>query len=427
VGVEVPGHVHQGKVLRADHVGYSAGDTHGAGDPIALADLISADLAELLPWPVPVVLENDVNLMALREIYRPGQERRPRDGAVVAVFDHGVGAGVLVSGRVHRGHSGAAGEIGHIPVLTGPLDPPRPGDPGAASGPARTGPARSRVAGFRDRCTCGLDSHVDCFATPERLTGELGRPLRDFAHAAAAPGHDADGALTPEGAAFWEGGTALGLGLVSLLHTVNPGWLLLMLPAALAEASPMDRVTAADLYRTAVETVLDRYAFSTTARDARAGDALRVSALSTGRTGRYMAARNASVRVVDEFVAHALGRDRCSRPPAPKAPAPAMTAVPGPDSRRKVEARKSRQLHHIMRRHDPEELVPAGVPRDEYLAEERQLLNLLDSRKITRDAVRELWEARFPQSRLLADEGRFDTFLRELVALQSHYPAANSA
>jgi predicted NBD/HSP70 family sugar kinase len=67
----------------------------------------------------PVVFENDVNLAAIAEAYT---------GAAVGVTDfvlvwvgRGVGLAVMIGGRLHRGSTGAAGEIGYLPVPGSPV------------------------------------------------------------------------------------------------------------------------------------------------------------------------------------------------------------------------------------------------------------------------------------------------------------------
>lgn len=70
------------------------------------------DLSQALG--VAVTLENDVNLAAVAES-RVGAAVGHRDFALVWVGE-GVGLAVMVDGRLHRGSSGAAGEIGYLPV-----------------------------------------------------------------------------------------------------------------------------------------------------------------------------------------------------------------------------------------------------------------------------------------------------------------------
>lgn len=63
---------------------------------------------------VPVLVENEVNLAALAEL-RQGAGR-DRDTFVLIWLGHGVGAGVVLDGRLRRGASGGTGEIGFLAV-----------------------------------------------------------------------------------------------------------------------------------------------------------------------------------------------------------------------------------------------------------------------------------------------------------------------
>jgi len=70
-------------------------------------------------WHTPVVIENDVNLAAMAE---------RADGAAAGAGDFvlvwlgvGVGLATMLGGRLHRGTTGAAGEICYLPVHGAPL------------------------------------------------------------------------------------------------------------------------------------------------------------------------------------------------------------------------------------------------------------------------------------------------------------------
>src|SRR5436309_9328026 len=67
----------------------------------------------------PVVFENDVNLAATAEAHS-GAAAGVADFALVWV-DRGVGLAAVIDGKLHRGTTGAAGEIGWLPVPGAPV------------------------------------------------------------------------------------------------------------------------------------------------------------------------------------------------------------------------------------------------------------------------------------------------------------------
>ncbi len=68
---------------------------------------------------LPVYIDNDVNLMALGELMC-GAGRGVKN-MVCLTLGTGVGGGVIIEGRLYRGSTLSAGEIGHIPVnIDGP-------------------------------------------------------------------------------------------------------------------------------------------------------------------------------------------------------------------------------------------------------------------------------------------------------------------
>jgi glucokinase-like ROK family protein len=69
-------------------------------------------------FDVPVWVDNDVNVMALGEL-RAGVARGHRNVVFVKIGT-GVGAGLVVDGRLHRGAQGSAGDVGHIRVTDDP-------------------------------------------------------------------------------------------------------------------------------------------------------------------------------------------------------------------------------------------------------------------------------------------------------------------
>src|SRR3954447_20183691 len=63
---------------------------------------------------IPVHADNDANLGALAELHQ-GSARGKHDVVYLKIAS-GVGAGIVLGGRLHRGASGIAGEIGHVQV-----------------------------------------------------------------------------------------------------------------------------------------------------------------------------------------------------------------------------------------------------------------------------------------------------------------------
>lgn len=67
-----------------------------------------------------VVVDNDVNVMALGEVYQG--VGKGVDNLIFVKIGTGIGAGIVCEGKIYRGSSGCAGDIGHISVdKSGPL------------------------------------------------------------------------------------------------------------------------------------------------------------------------------------------------------------------------------------------------------------------------------------------------------------------
>jgi predicted NBD/HSP70 family sugar kinase len=75
------------------------------------------DLAKALGIPLDV--DNDVNLAAVAEQH-VGKARRNQNFVLLWV-DEGIGAAVVIDGRLHRGATGGAGEVGFLPLPGTPL------------------------------------------------------------------------------------------------------------------------------------------------------------------------------------------------------------------------------------------------------------------------------------------------------------------
>ncbi|MFJ7899279.1 ROK family protein [Streptomyces sp. NPDC096198] len=128
---------------------------------------------------VPVLVDNDANLMAYGE-QRAGH---PDCSAFVLVkVSTGIGAGVVVEGRIYRGVDGGAGDIGHIRVPEGAGVPCRCGSSGCLAAVASGGAVARRLAQAGVPAASGSDVR-DLLAAghPEAaaLAREAGRRVGD--------------------------------------------------------------------------------------------------------------------------------------------------------------------------------------------------------------------------------------------------------
>ncbi|WP_372348003.1 ROK family protein [Streptomyces sp. KL116D] len=173
LAVAVPGLVARGThtVVRAPNL-----DWHGT------------DVAALLPGDVPLTVDNEANFGALAELWL-GTES-PADFLHVSA-EIGIGAALVVDGRLLRGTRGFAGELGHVPV--------RP------EGPA---------------CPCGGRGCLEQYAGEEAVLRAAGvEPGADrvslLAERAAAGDTDTRRALRAAG-------TALGIALTGAVNLLDP-------------------------------------------------------------------------------------------------------------------------------------------------------------------------------------------------------------
>ncbi len=289
VGIEVSSPVYDGEVM--PHL------TDGSTLPVRLAAALrrvfDADVS--FGQPVPVVVENDVNALAVLAIH---QIRYPEpDLVVVGVFDEGVGGGLVMDGRVRRGGNGRAMEIGHLPIGFPPGEEKKPPDtqePGAEG-------TSAGLPGFDARCSCGHFGHVNTRATPRRIRGMLGDV-----------GLDELGEIGPEDPRFKHAhdifarsGAALGRALAHVSNTVNPSRIIAYLPGPLAAPKPD---TVAGAYLSAVRHEVNR-AFAVGHQP----DYLTVRAFpAEPGDAALLGAKAAAVCVLEGFIEHALRLDGCT-------------------------------------------------------------------------------------------------------------------
>jgi len=191
---------------------------------------------------LPTVMENDANA-AVWGAYVMELGRKPRH-VIGVTLGTGVGGGLVLDGRLHRGATGSAGEIGH-----------------------------TRVAVPGERCACGARGCLEAYAGTEGIL----RAARARLHAVPGRGRTLRRlcpdlkALTPKllkqaadlgdpvAAEVWElTGDKLGLGLANAVITINPDALMLLGGVSRAGRwllDPIRRVFQGHPYHTALRRV----------------------------------------------------------------------------------------------------------------------------------------------------------------------------
>jgi glucokinase len=155
------------------------------------------EVSERLPWPVWV--DSDANVAAFAECRLGAGAEYGVDSLCMVTLGTGVGGGIVLQGKLWHGLNGAAGEVGHGPLI---LDGPD--------------------------CNCGARGCLELYASATAIV----RRARELSL------KDADGEvpekltaariaqLAAEGNAvalqiYNEAGYALGLGLANLINTLN--------------------------------------------------------------------------------------------------------------------------------------------------------------------------------------------------------------
>jgi predicted NBD/HSP70 family sugar kinase len=277
IGVEAGAPVNDGQIMPLSR--------DRSSHPVRLADKLHR-LFEADPRfgrPIPVIAENDVNALAVLTIHQI--HYAVPDLVVVGVDDEGVGGGLVMDGRLRRGGSGGAMEIGHLSVGF-----PLGEDPYSSA----TG------TGFKARCLCGQLGHVNTLAPPRRIVEEFGGGTVEQIGQLNA--RDPEFGRAQQ--VFGRGGAAVGRALAHVSNTVNPSRVIMYLPAALAEPKPD---TAAAAYLGAVRQELS-YAFTASDRP----DYLTIRAFPADpRDFALLGAQAAAACVLESFIEHALRLDGC--------------------------------------------------------------------------------------------------------------------
>jgi len=166
-------------------------------DSYSIRDDLRAD------YDAPVWVDNDVNLMALGELWRL---KRALPNFLVIKVGTGIGCGVVCHGEVYRGANGSAGDVGHICV-----DPDGP------------------------RCHCGNLGCVETMAAGPAIAREAAEAAQTGRSAILAERLAQQGELTPEdvghasragdaaaNAIVQGSGTLIGQMLASVVNFFNP-------------------------------------------------------------------------------------------------------------------------------------------------------------------------------------------------------------
>ena len=156
---------------------------------------------------VPAYLENDANAGALAE--RRFGAGRGVDNLIFLTFGTGMGAGLILGGRLYRGASGLAGEVGHVRLAEdGPVGFHKKGSfEGFCSGPGLAQLMASKLSALS--MECGMPDTEKRYGDPEQLTG------KDVARWAL----DGDELALQ---VVVESGEHLGRGIATLIDTLNP-------------------------------------------------------------------------------------------------------------------------------------------------------------------------------------------------------------
>ncbi len=160
---------------------------------------------------VPVFVDNDATVAALAEAHDERLAMVSRDLVMITVGT-GIGGGLVLGGRIYRGATGGAGEIGHTLI-------------GAdLSGQSVPGPERFPQEGSFERVAAGhaLDSLAMSWASehPDSALGKLraeGKPVTGVQAVDAAHAGDEVAAAAVR---LW--GERLGIGIANVINTFDP-------------------------------------------------------------------------------------------------------------------------------------------------------------------------------------------------------------
>ena len=149
---------------------------------------------------VPVIIENDVNMLALAESHFGAGRSSPI--CLLVTIGHGVGMGLVINGELFRGAYGSASEFGHMTMMDAPDAPP---------------------------CTCGKRGCLEALISDYALAhaafdtepGYADEPMMQELVRRARLGEEASAAI------FQRAGTILGIALANLINLYDPAQILI--------------------------------------------------------------------------------------------------------------------------------------------------------------------------------------------------------
>ncbi|MEU6192251.1 ROK family protein [Streptomyces sp. NPDC047061] len=162
-------------------------------------------------WSAPTWVDNDVNLMALGELRANPAAAKVRNLLYVKIGT-GIGAGLVSSGRLHRGSEGCAGDIGHVTVSDSENVTCRCGNTGCLE--AVAGGAALAAQGQHLAESGGSTQLAQILTAQGHITAA------DIASAA-------ERGDTAARALLLKAGKLVGSTLATLVSFYNPGWVIL--------------------------------------------------------------------------------------------------------------------------------------------------------------------------------------------------------
>lgn len=197
--------------VKAEASGMSCGNPLDAGRGLILSppNLPGWDEVPATEWlrkrlSIPSFLENDANACALAE-WRWGAGRGARS-MVFLTCGTGMGAGLILDGRLYRGANGYAGEVGHTRLA--PFGPSGYGKPGSFEGFCSGG-------GIAQLAVTTAHSYIQRGITPEYMASGEPPSARSVAEAA----QNGDAAAIE---VYSTCGEMLGRGLSLIIDILNP-------------------------------------------------------------------------------------------------------------------------------------------------------------------------------------------------------------